>query len=71
MSLSELLQRAIAEGATDVHLELHQEPYFRLGNELQQLMEPIMVSLMGIGVAILVIAVMLPMFNAVTAMQHV
>lgn len=30
-----------------------------------------MVSLMGIGVAILVIAVMLPMFNAVTAMQHV
>lgn len=39
--------------------------------KLQQLMEPIMVSLMGIGVAILVIAVMLPMFNAVTAMQHV
>lgn len=34
MSLSELLQRAIAEGATDVHLELHQEPYFRLGNDI-------------------------------------
>lgn len=39
--------------------------------KVQQLLEPIMVSLMGIGVAILVIAVMLPMFNAVTAMQHV
>lgn len=43
----------------------------RYMSKLQQLLEPIMVSLMGIGVAILVIAVMLPMFNAVTVMQHV
>ncbi|WP_251454245.1 type II secretion system F family protein [Veillonella intestinalis] len=43
----------------------------RYMNKLQQMLEPIMVSLMGIGVAILVIAVMLPMFNAVTAMQNV
>ena len=43
----------------------------RYMTKVQQLLEPIMVSLMGIGVAILVIAVMLPMFNAVTAMQHV
>lgn len=43
----------------------------RYMRKLQQLLEPIMVSLMGIGVAVLVIAVMLPMFNAVTAIQNV
>ncbi|KAF1683391.1 type II secretion system F family protein [Veillonella sp. R32] len=43
----------------------------RYMRKLQQLLEPILVSLMGIGVAVLVIAVMMPMFNAVTAIQNV
>lgn len=34
MGLSALLLKAIAEGATDIHLESNQEPYFRLGNDL-------------------------------------
>lgn len=55
---------------------LHGATYYeqltnRYMNKLQQMLEPIMVSLMGIGVAVLVIAVMLPMFNAVTAIQNV
>lgn len=38
--------------------------------KVQQLMEPVMIALMGIGVAVLVVAVMLPMFNAVSAIQN-
>ena len=38
--------------------------------KVQQLMEPVMIALMGIGVAELVVAVMLPMFNAVSAIQN-
>lgn len=34
MSLCELLQKAIIEGVTDIHLEENQYPYFRLGNSL-------------------------------------
>ena len=37
---------------------------------LERLMEPLMVTFMGIGVAILVIAVMLPMFQAVTMIHQ-
>lgn len=37
---------------------------------LERLMEPLMVTCMGIGVAILVIAVMLPMFQAVTMIHQ-
>lgn len=35
MKLSELLQQAIVQGATDVHLETGKQPYFRLGHDLQ------------------------------------
>ncbi|SUP41897.1 type IV pilus twitching motility protein PilT [Veillonella criceti] len=35
MKLSELLQQAIVQGATDVHLEAGKQPYFRLGHDLQ------------------------------------
>ncbi|MBS4913889.1 MAG: type II secretion system F family protein [Veillonella sp.] len=43
----------------------------RYMKKVEQLMEPLMISLMGIGVAVLVIAVMLPMFNAVSAIQNI
>ncbi|WP_251439823.1 type IV pilus twitching motility protein PilT [Veillonella intestinalis] len=35
MKLVELLNKAIAIGATDIHLETGKEPYFRLGRDLQ------------------------------------
>ncbi|WP_298704691.1 type II secretion system F family protein [uncultured Veillonella sp.] len=41
----------------------------RYMHKVQQLMEPLMITFMGVGVAILVIAVMLPMFNSVSAIQ--
>lgn len=44
------------------------EHYF---HRIQQLLEPIMITCMGLVVAVLVIAVMMPMFNAVTALQNI
>ena len=35
----------------------------------EQLLEPIMLSMMGLIIAILVVAVMLPMFNSISAIQ--
>lgn len=35
MELGELLETAIAKGATDIHLETGKQPYFRLGYDLQ------------------------------------
>ncbi|WP_295789569.1 type II secretion system F family protein [uncultured Veillonella sp.] len=62
------------ESGSMVDMLLHCSQYYeqitkRYMHKAQQLMEPLMISLMGIGVAILVLAVMLPMFNSVTAIQ--
>ena len=35
----------------------------------EQLLEPIMLSIMGSIIALLVVAVMLPMFNSISAIQ--
>lgn len=40
-------------------------------HRMEQLLEPIMITCMGIIVAVLVISVMIPMFNAVTAVQNI
>lgn len=62
------------ESGSMVDMLLHCSQYYeqltkRYMYKIQQLMEPLMISLMGIGVAVLVMAVMLPMFNSVTAIQ--
>lgn len=37
----------------------------------ERLMEPMMISFMGIGVAVLVMAVMIPLFNSISAIQNI
>lgn len=63
------------ESGSMVDMLIHCSVYYeQLMNQymkkVQQLMEPVMIALMGIGVAVLVVAVMLPMFNAVSAIQN-
>ena len=65
----------IGEETGDLESMLDQGPAYYKGildrtvKRGEQLLEPIMLSIMGSIIALLVVAVMLPMFNSISAIQ--